>query len=85
MDLILERFTLAVGRVGPMTSPSSSLLMVFSTAVHKITTTEKQFNEFKNQLWYQSDCFHKKKLQFCFILVDSIVFTHEFNLKFKTR
>ena len=50
MDLILERFTLAVGRVGPMTSPSSSLLMVFSTAVHKITTTEKQFNEFKNQL-----------------------------------
>lgn len=60
MDLILERFTLAVGRVGPMTSPSSSLLMVFSTAVHKITTTEKQFNEFKNQLWYQSVYFHKK-------------------------
>lgn len=60
MDLILEQFTLAVGRVGPMTSPSSSLLMVFSTAVHKITTTEKQFNEFKNQLWYQSVCFHKK-------------------------
>ena len=84
MDLILERFTLAVGRVGPMTSPSSSLLMVFSTAVHKITTTEKKFNEFKNQLWYQSVCFHKKTT-ILFYLSGFDSFSHEFNLKFKTR